>query len=201
MKLSKLSAGSIKRARSLRSQSTSDAKYQALLAYATANTITKPSTYQSAIVEQGFRFATHNLIFRNNYVRWTGNIANQAISYYGNYASTDRLMVDPIVTEVLIEDCDLVATTWTGALIDVLDPNVNYTIRNCRIQGATSLFSDSRGGSPTGTLTDGGGNTFVGSGTIPAPTFSNFTATDFDGHGLLTEQTHHQANRGYRTQN
>ena len=76
-----------------------------------------------------------------------------------------------------------------------------WSFTGCRIQGPTSLFSDSRGGSPTGTLTDGGGNTFVGSGTIPAPTFSNFTATDFDGHGLLTEQTHHQANRGYRTQN
>lgn len=90
MKLSKLGAGSIKRARLLRGQSTSDAKYQALLAYATANAITKPSAYQSAIVEAGV---------------------------------------------------------------------------------------------------------------IAVPTFSNFTSTDFNGHGLLTEKTHHQANRGYRTQN
>lgn len=77
--------------------------------------------------------------------------------------------------------------------------NVNITITNCRIEGPTSLFQDSRGGSPTGTLTDGGGNTFVASGTIPVPTFSNFTSTDFNGHGLLTEKTHHLKGRGYRT--
>lgn len=148
---------------------------------------------------QGLRFCTHNLTFTNNYVHWTGNAANQFISYYGNYASTNRLMVDPIVTTVLIDGCDFVATTWTGALFDVLDPNVNITIQNCRIEGATSLFQDSRGGSPTGTLTDGGGNTFVAGGTIPVPTFSNYTATDFNGHGLLTEETHHAAGRGYRT--
>jgi hypothetical protein len=150
---------------------------------------------------QGFRFSTFNLTFTNNYVQWDGNKANEIIGYYTNYASTNRLMVDPTTVEILIDGCDFVATTWTGALMDVQDANVNITVQNCRIQGPTSLFSDSRGGSPTGTLTDGGGNTFVGSGTIPAPTFSNFTATDFDGHGLLTEQTHHQANRGYRTQN
>ena len=150
---------------------------------------------------QGLRISTHQLVFRNNYVHWTGNIANQIISYYGNYASTNRLMVDPIVTEILIEDSDFDSDTWTGALFDVLDPNVNITIRNCRIEGATSLFQDSRGGSPTGTLTDGGGNTFVSSGTIPIPTFSNFTPTDWEGHGLLTEQTHHALGRGYRTPN
>lgn len=148
---------------------------------------------------QGLRFCTHNLTFDNNYVHWTGNTANQFISYYGNYATTDRLMVDPIVTTVTISNCDFKATTWTGALFDVLDPNVNVTISNCRIEGPTSLFQDSRGGSPTGTLTDGGGNTFVSSGTIPTPTFSNFTPTDFTGHGLLTEATHHALGRGYRT--
>jgi len=150
---------------------------------------------------QGARITTQELIFRNNYVQWTGNQANQILSYYGNYAAANRLMVDPTVTEILIEDCDFVATTWTGALFDVLDPNVNITITNCRIEGPTSLFQDSRGGSPTGTLTDGGGNTFVSSGTIPTPTFSNYTPTDFTGHGLLTEQTHHQAGRGFRTPN
>ena len=148
---------------------------------------------------QGLRITTHDLVFKNNYVQWTGNIANEILSYYGNYASTNRLMVDPITTEILIEDCDFVATTWTGALFNVFDPNVNITIRNCRIQGATSLFQDSRGGSPTGTLTDGGGNTFVSSGTIPTPTFTNFTPTDFEGHGLLTEKYHHMKGRGYRT--
>lgn len=150
---------------------------------------------------QGLRFSTHNLTFNNNYVHWTANTANQFISYYGNYASTNRLMVDPIVTTVTISNCDFKATTWTGALFDVLDPNVNITITNCRIEGPTSLFQDSRGGSPTGTLTDGGGNTFVSSGTIPVPTFSNFTPTDFTGHGLLTEATHHALGRGYRTPN
>jgi len=150
---------------------------------------------------QGLRFSTLNLTFDNNYVHWTGNAANQFISYYGNYAATDRLMVNPIVTTVTISNSDFVATTWTGALFDVLDPNVNITITNCRIEGPTSLFQDSRGGSPTGTLTDGGGNTFVSSGTIPTPTFSNYTPTDFTGHGLLTEQTHHALGRGYRTPN
>ena len=148
---------------------------------------------------QGLRLCTHNLTFSNNYVHWTGNTANQFISYYGNYAATDRLMVSPIVTTVTISNCDFVATTWTGALFDVLDPNVNVTISNCRIEGPTSLFQDSRGGSPTGTLTNGGGNTFVSNGTIPTPTFSNYTPTDFTGHGLLTESTHHALGRGYRT--
>mgnify|MGYP003461638792 CR=1 FL=1 len=146
---------------------------------------------------QGLRITTQELTFTNNYVQWDGNEANQILSYYGNYAAANRLMVDPTVTEILIEDCDFVATTWTGALFDVLDPNVRVTIRNCRISGATSLFQDSRGGSPTGTLTDGGGNTF--GATIPTPTFSNYTPTDFNGHGLLTEQTHHALGRGYRT--
>jgi len=150
---------------------------------------------------QGLRFATHNLTFDDNYVHWTANTANQFISYYGNYASTDRLMVDPIVTTVTISNSDFVATTWTGALFDVLDPNVNITITNCRIEGPTSLFQDSRGGSPTGTLTDGGGNTFVSSGTIPVPTFSNFTPTDYNGHGLLTNVYHHRRGRGFRTPN
>ena len=146
---------------------------------------------------QGLRITTQELTFTNNYVQWDGNEANQILSYYGNYAAANRLMVDPTVTEILIEDCDFVSTTWTGALFDVLDPNVNVTIRNCRISGATSLFQDSRGGSPTGTLTDGGGNTF--GATIPTPTFSNYTVTDFNGHGLLTEETHHALGRGYRT--
>lgn len=146
---------------------------------------------------QGLRITTQELTFTNNYVQWDGNEANQILSYYGNYAAANRLMVDPTVTEILIEDCDFVATTWTGALFDVLDPNVRVTIRNCRISGATSLYQDSRGGSPTGTLTDGGGNTF--GATIPTPTFSNYTPTDFNGHGLLTEQTHHALGRGYRT--
>lgn len=150
---------------------------------------------------QGIRLSTHNLTFRNNYVHWTGNIANEIIDYYLNYASTNRLMVDPVTTSILIENCDFVATTWTGALLDVQDGEVNITVRNCRIQGPTSLFQDSRGGGPTGTLTDGGGNTFVSSGTIPVPTFSNFTATDYNGHGLLTEPTHHAKGRGYRTPN
>jgi len=148
---------------------------------------------------QGLRFSTHELVFRNNYVQWTGNTANEIISYYGNYSASNRLMVNPITTEILIEDCDFVATTWTGALFDVLDPDVSITIRNCRIVGATSLFNDSRGGSPAGTLTDGGGNTF--GATIETPTFSNFTPTDFTGHGLLTEQTNHQKGRGFRTIN
>lgn len=148
---------------------------------------------------QGLRLATQNVTISNCYIQWTGNIANQVLSYYGNYASTNRLMVDPTTVEILITDCDFVATTWTGALFDVLDPDVRIRVVNCRIEGATSLFQDSRGGSPTGTLTDGGGNTFVSSGTIPTPTFSNFTPTDFNGHGLLTEQTHHQKGRGYRT--
>lgn len=147
----------------------------------------------------GFRFSTHELIFRNNYVSWTNNEANAIIDYYLNYASTNRLMVDPVVTEILIEDCDFVATTWTGALLNVADGEVDITIRNCRIEGPTSLFTDARGGSPTGTLTDGGGNTFVSSGTIPTPTFSNYTPTDFTGHGLLTNSYHHALGRGYRT--
>ena len=146
---------------------------------------------------QGLRLCTLQLVFRNNYVHWTSNIANQIIDYYGNYADTNRLMVTPGSTEILIEDCDFVATTWTGALFDVLDGEVNITIRNCRISGPTSLFQDSRGGGPTGTLTDGGGNTF--GATIPTPTFSNYTPTDFTGHGLLTEATHHALGRGYRT--
>lgn len=148
---------------------------------------------------QGLRFSTLDLTFSNNYVHWTGNIANQIIDYYGNYASTNRLMVTPGSTEILIENSDFVSTTWTGALFDVFDGEVNITVRNCRIQGATSLFQDSRGGSPTGTLTDGGGNTFVGAGVIATPTFSNFTPTDFTGHGLLTEKTHHLKGRGFRT--
>lgn len=81
----------------------------------------------------------------------------------------------------------------------VYDPEVNITVSNCRIAGATSLFGDSRGGGATGTLTDGGGNTFVSASEIPTPTFSNYTPTDFTGHGLLTESYNHALGRGYRT--
>jgi hypothetical protein len=146
---------------------------------------------------QALRFSTHDLFFRNNYVQWTGNKANEITGYYATYASTNRLMVNPITTQILIEDCDFVATTWTGALFIVYDPNTSITIRNCRISGATSLFQDARGGSPAGVLTDGGGNQF--GATIETPTFSNWTPTDFTGHGLLTEVTNHQKGRGYRT--
>ena len=58
-------------------------------------------------------------------------------------------------------------------------------------------FLNQQAGDTPGTLTDGGGNTF--GATIPTPTFSNYTPTDFNGHGLLTEQTHHALGRGYRT--
>jgi len=146
---------------------------------------------------QGFRFSTLNLTVTNCYFQWTGNKANEIISYYGNYAATNRLMVNPITTEILIQDCDFDASTWTGALMNVLDPDVTITVTNCRIRGATSLFQDSRGMSPTGALVDGGGNTF--GATIPTPTFTNFTPSNFDGHGKLTEQTHHELHRGYRT--
>lgn len=148
---------------------------------------------------QGLRLCTHNLTFDNNYVHWTGNIANQFISYYGNYATTNRLMVDPIVTTVTISNCYFVATTWTGALFDVLDPNVNITVSNCIIAGPTSLFQDSRGGSPTGTLTDGGGNSFISVGSAVIPTFSNFNPADFTGHGLLTEEILHARGMGFLT--
>lgn len=144
---------------------------------------------------QGLRLTTHDLVFSNNYVQWTGNLANEILSYYGNYASTNRLMVT--VDTVWIENNDFVATTWTGAVFNVLDPNVIVVMRNNRISGATTLYQDSRGGSPTGSLIDGGGNVF--SSTIPTPTFSNFTPTDFTGHGLLTEKYHHMRGRGYRT--
>lgn len=148
---------------------------------------------------QGLRLSSQNLTISNCYFQWTGNIANQILSYYGNYASTNRLMVDPTTVEILITGCDFKASTWTGALFDVLDPDVRVRIVNCRIEGPTSLFQDSRGGSPTGTLTDGGGNTFVPNGTIPTPTFSNFTPTDFTGHGLVTNAYHHALGRGYRS--
>jgi hypothetical protein len=151
---------------------------------------------------QALRLATHQLIFRNNYVHWTGNEQEDAIEildYYFNYAATNRLMVNPAATEILIENCDFVGTNWTGALMKVSDGEVNVVIRNCRIEGPTSLFLDNRGANPTGTLTDGGGNTFVPAGTIPVPTFTNFTPTDYDGHGLLTNAYHHALGRGYRT--
>lgn len=150
---------------------------------------------------QGLRLTSQNLTISNCYFQWTGNIANQILSYYGNYAAANRLMVDPTTVEILITGCDFKATTWTGALFDVLDPDVRIRVVNCRIEGPTSLFQDSRGGSPTGTMTDGGGNTFVSSGTIQTPTFSNYTPTDFNGHGLLTNAYHHALGRGYRTPN
>lgn len=148
---------------------------------------------------QGLRFTSQEILFDNNYVQWTGNIGNEILDYYGNYSASNRLMVDPSGKSITISNCDFVATTWTGALLTVYDPEVNITVSNCRIEGATSLFGDSRGGGATGTLTDGGGNTFVSGGTIPTPTFSNYTPTDFTGHGLLTEAYHHALGRGYRT--
>ena len=150
---------------------------------------------------QGFRFTSQEILFDNNYVHWTGNIGNEILDYYGNYAASNRLMVDPTGKEITISNCDFVADTWAGALLTVYDPEVNITVSNCRIAGATSLFGDSRGGGPTGTLTDGGGNTFVSASEIPTPTFSNYTPTDFTGHGLLTEEYHHALGRGYRTPN
>lgn len=148
---------------------------------------------------RGGMFCTFEFLFQNNYVHWTGDIAIEVLSYYGNYNTSSRLQVDPTGRQILIEDCDFVATGYTGALLKVDDPNVNITVRNCRIQGPTSLFQDNRGGSPTGSLIDGGGNTFVPDGTIEAPTFENFTPTDFQNHGKLTNEYHHRLGRGYRT--
>jgi hypothetical protein len=142
---------------------------------------------------QGFRISTHKLTLENGYMQWTGNIANEIIDYYGNYNTSSRLMVD--IDTVWIRGYDFVATTWTGAAFRVLDPEVIVVVEDCRFSGPTSLFEDDRI-SPTGSLIDGGGNTF--GVTIETPTFSNFDPLDFEGHGLLTEITNYLKGRGYR---
>lgn len=144
---------------------------------------------------QGLRISTLKLVFDNNYVEWDSVETNQIISYYGNYNTSSRLMVVP--DTIWITNNDFVAHNWTGALLAVYDPNVTIVVANNRISGPTSLFQDFRGGSPTGALIDGGGNTFGAS--IPTPTFSNFTPTDWEGHGLLTEITNYLKGRGFRT--
>lgn len=149
---------------------------------------------------KGGMFCGYDMLFKNNYVSWNDSFPLQILGYNSNYGITNRLFVSPLGVEILIEDCDFVNINGTtGALLVVSDGNVNVTVRNCRINGCTSLFQDNRGGSPTGTLTDGGGNTFVADGVIETPTFVNLTPTDFTNHGCLNNLYHYNLGRGYRT--
>jgi len=168
------------------------AAQNAILQIANAYGVVEDCIFMDA--PQGLRLSTIKLRFNNNYVRWTGNIANEIISYYGNYAASNRLMV--AVDTIWITNSDFVSTTWTGAAFRVLDPDVIIVVKDCNFSGPTSLFQDDRI-SPTGSLIDGGGNVFGAS--IPEPTFSNYNPIDFTGHGLLTEKYHHMKGRGYRT--
>lgn len=148
---------------------------------------------------QAFRISAWDLIIRNNYVQWTGDDIDDAIQILdldGNYSVGNRIVTAP--KRIIIENNDFVATNWTGALIQMLDNNVDVIVRNNRIEGPTSLFDDDRSGTVVGQLIDGGGNTFVESGTIPTPVVSNVTATSFSTHGLNSEPTHHALGRGYR---
>ena len=149
---------------------------------------------------KGGMFCGYDILFKNNYVSWNDGLPMQVLSYNSNYGATNRLFVSPVGLQILIEDCDLVNINGTtGALLVVSDANVNITVRNCRINGCASLFQDNRGGSPTGTLTDGGGNTFVSDGVIEEPTFVNLTPTDFQNHGCLNNAYHYNLGRGFRT--
>lgn len=168
------------------------ASQNALLQIANAYGVVEDCIFMDA--PQGLRLSTLKLTFNNNYVKWNGNTSNEIISYYGNYAASNRLMVT--VDTVWITNSDFVSTTWTGAAFRVLDPDVIIVVKDCNFSGPTSLFQDDRI-SPTGSLIDGGGNVF--GATIPEPTFSNYNPIDFTGHGLLTEKYHHMKGRGYRT--
>lgn len=63
------------------SGSSSDTTYQALLAYATANGITKPTEYQSAIVEAGFRIITQNVGWNKIAAMWLLCAPNTGFGY------------------------------------------------------------------------------------------------------------------------
>lgn len=150
---------------------------------------------------QAARITGYDIVIRNNYFHWTDNELEdgiQILDYDLNYADGARITPQPSGYDILIENNDFVATTWTGALVQVFDNVATITVRNNRIQGPTSLFADQRSGSVTGQLIDGGGNSFVSGGTIPEPTFVNLDSTKFTTHGLLTEPYHHAKGRGYR---
>lgn len=148
---------------------------------------------------QAARISTYDLVIRNCYFQWTGDELEDAMQIisYANYADGARLVPQPGNRIILVENCDFVSPNWTGELFQVFDSKVTIVVRNCRINGATSLFADVRGGTVTGELIDGGGNIF--GATIETPTFSNFTPTDFNGHGLLNPGEHLNLGRGYRS--
>lgn len=88
-----------------------------------------------------------------------------------------------------------VSSDACGSAFDGIEDDVNITVTNCRFEGfqSTNIFKQSRAN-----LIDGGGNTFVPDGTIPLPTFTNFTSTDYQNHGLLTNTYHYNLGRGAR---
>jgi hypothetical protein len=141
-------------------------------------------------------FATLDFEFTNNYVEWSDGFPGLIADYYGNYTTSQRLMVTD--AGILIDDCDFVNTNASSAssLFDVQDDVVTVTIQNCRIENVDDLFEQGTDGVR---LIDGGGNTFVPVGTIERPTFSSTSVTDYATHGLLTSEYHHALGRGYRT--
>lgn len=148
-----------------------------------------------------FTIASHNVIIRNNYFRWTDGFAGLIQDYYTQYGTCCRLVTTPV--QILIEnnDFDCENATECDAVFDAIENDANIIVQNNRFENveAGDIFIQGTGGNRI----DGGGNTFVTNGTIPIPTFISTSPTAFETHYLLSNTPgglyHYLLHRGYRT--
>lgn len=157
----------------------------------------------------GMNIFSHEFTVENVYIRFVGgsSLSGPVKSIFvGNLLTAYSNPIPPVNNpaggspgKITFRNCYIDADVATTEVCWVEDPNVTIEFVDCVFgSNFASLYADHRGASNyslIGTLTTNG-NTV--SSSIPHPTYTNFTPTDYNGHGLCITPLYYNLGMGYR---
>lgn len=150
--------------------------------------------------------ASHDLYMEDMYFHWTGGSGVNASGYVANLLTSYPSPITPTnnpsggsTGKIVCNRCEFDVDVATDHIIWVDDPNVTIEITNSIVDPLiTAVYHDNRGASNyslVGGLSDHGNVV----STPHVPVYSNFTTTDYSGHGLITDDYYYYKGMGYRT--
>lgn len=142
------------------------------------------------IFTHGFTFRNCTFIFNAK-----GFIGDATTAYFAPSARVNG-------QAVLFDRCNFIYIgAATTVLTDIAEPTANYEFRNCKFtSNITAIFNDIRVGATNsliGTISTNGNTT----ATLTRPTYTNFTASDYTGHGIVKDAFYRNLKQGYRASN
>lgn len=140
----------------------------------------------------------HGLVFFNNYYKWnSGDLIHQDISTEYSAVTDAAKLPGRNYLPVFYIECDFAPDT-AGCYINVQDSLSDIIAIDCNLNSniGSGLFDDNR--SDTGTFSLQVINATTGA-TIPVPTYTNWTPTDYENSGKCTEAYHYGKARGFAT--